>query len=271
MAANRSQPFFLYMAYTIPHLVWEVPADSLREYDTAFPEKPDRPRKSDAMVIEKPFATYAAMVTRLDREVGRVFQKLRDLGLDQNTVVFFCSDNGAPDRTPVAFFQSNGPFRGFKGSLYEGGIHTEMIVRWPGQIPAGKRSGFAWAGWDLLPTAAELAGASAPAALDGISVVPALLGKATLRPGYLYWEIPAGSLAQAVREGDLKAIRLSSDQPVAVYDLAKDPGEQHDVASTHREFVSKAGEIFREARTPSEDWPVGQEPGAKPGKKKDRR
>src|SRR5262249_16961451 len=140
--ANRAKPFFLYLAYTIPHAVWEVPADSFAEYAGRW-EEPVADERRGKILVPAPRTAYAAMVTRLDREVGRVLEKLRALGLEQNTIVFFCSDNGAPDRAGVPqFFGSMGPFRGFKNTLYEGGIHTHMIVRWPGQVPAGRRSDF---------------------------------------------------------------------------------------------------------------------------------
>lgn len=254
--ANRAKPFFVYLAYTIPHALLEVPADSLAEYAGKFPE-PEPDIKAGKFITAAPRATYAAMVTRLDREVGRVLAKLRTLGLEENTVVFFCSDNGAPKRAGLPlFFGSMGPFRGFKGSLYEGGIHTPMIVRWPGKIPAGKRSDFPWAGWDLLPTAAALAGVTPPTNLDGINVLPALRGEPLRREGYLYWEHLEGRFAQAVRIGDLKAVREESDAAIEVYNLRADPGETKDLAATEPAFLARATELFRTARTESEHWPV---------------
>lgn len=253
--ANRARPFFLYLAYTIPHALLEVPDDSLAEYAGKFPEPAVDPkdRKTPAM----PRATFAAMVTRLDREVGRVMEKLRTLGLDEQTIVFFCSDNGAPGRAVISdFFGSHGPFRGAKGSLWEGGIHTPMIVRWPGRVRAGVRSSFIWAGWDFLPTAAALAGIKPPKNIDGINVLPALRGEAQPREGYLYWELVQKNFSQALRLGDLKAVRLDPGGPIEVYDLRRDPGEQRNVAAEHPEFVARAEMIFRHARTESEHWPL---------------
>ena len=267
---NRARPFFFYLAYTIPHLLWEVPDDSLAEYRGKFPEAPPETLKK-RVNTPIPRATYAAMVTRLDREVGRVFRKLAELGLDEKTLVFFCSDNGAPAHGGVsAFFESNGPFRGNKGSLYEGGIHGPMIVRWPGRVPAGQRSDFPFAGWDLFPTAAELAGVEPPAGLDGVSVVRALRGQPSATKRYLYWEVPGAKFAQAVRIGDLKAIRHDRDGPVEVYNLKLDPGESRNIASQSREFVSRAEELFRTARSPSEEWPMNArgEAAGRDGKKK---
>lgn len=266
---HRAKPFFLYLAYTIPHAQLEVPEDSLAEYRGKFPEPTVTPKGGKNQNSE-PFATFAAMVTRLDREVGRVLEKVRALGLEENTVVFFCSDNGAPDRVGIPqFFGSSGPFRGFKGSLWEGGIHSPMIVRWPGKIPAGKRSDFPWAGWDLLPTAAAVAGASPPQNLDGIDVLPALRGEMKVRPGYLYWENVQTVFAQAVRSGDLKALRQTPASAIEVYNLRADPGESSDLAASQTDFVARADELFRTARTESEDWPVDRAATAgKPAKKR---
>jgi arylsulfatase A len=265
MTANRAQPFFLYMAYTIPHAVLTVPEDSLKEYAGVFPEDPLEKQKgrSKTPLLR---ATYAAMVTRLDREVGRVFAKLAELGLDDNTVVFFCSDNGATKNSGVAeFFNSSGPFRDYKASLYEGGIHTEMIARWPGKIAAGKRSDFAWAGWDFLPTAAALAGVTPPVGLDGISVVPALLGQATRREGHLYWEVPGKKeFAQAVRVGDLKAIHTALGGPIEVYDLRADPAEAHNIAAEQPAFVRRAEALFKSEHTPNPLWFVPGIDGPEP-------
>jgi len=267
MDANRAKPFFLYLAYTIPHSLLEVPADSLAEYAGKFPEPPPSGKggKNDTA---QPRATFAGMVSRLDREVGRVLEKLRALGLEENTVVFFCSDNGAPERNGLAqFFGSTGPFRGYKGSLWEGGIHAPMIVRWPGKIAAGKRSDFPWAGWDLLPTAAALAGTTPPSNIDGIDVMPALRDGRRERPGYLYWENVQSVFAQAVRLGDLKAVRHDPASAIQVYDLRADPSETRDLASANPEFVARAAELFRTARTESEHWPVDRAATpAKPGK-----
>lgn len=257
--ANRTRPFFVYLAYTIPHALLEVPEDSLAEYAGKFPE-PEPVLKNGKLVTAVPRATFAAMVTRLDREVGRVMAKLRALDLDERTIVFFCSDNGAPGRGVITdFFRSNGSFRGHKGSLYEGGIRTPMIVRWPGRVPAGRRSNFPWAGWDFLPTAAALAGIVPPASLDGTNVLPALLGEPPTRRGYLYWEIVLRDrFGQAIRIGDLKAVRPDRNAPIEVYDLRADPGETTNLADSQGEFLAQVRELFRTARTESEHWPLNQ-------------
>ena len=253
---HRARPFFLYLAYTIPHSLLEVPEDSLAEYRGKFPEPPPDATGGKNNVPE-PRATFAAMVTRLDREVGRVLGRLQGHGLEKNTVVFFCSDNGAPNRAGLAdYFGSTAGFRGHKGSLFEGGIRTPMIVRWPGQVPAGQRSAYPWGGWDVLPTAAALAGAATPTGIDGISVVPALRGEVKERSGYFYWEHHQKTFSQAVREGRLKAVLENPSAPIAVFDLEDDPGETRDLASTHPAFVARAKELFQTARTESEHWPI---------------
>jgi arylsulfatase A-like enzyme len=266
ISSQRSRPFFLYLAYTLPHALLDVPDEDLAGYAGAFPE-PEASRKNGRLITSQPRATFAAMVTRLDREVGRILDHLRATGLEQRTIVFFCSDNGAPDRGGVAdFFRSNGPFRGHKGTLWEGGIRTPMIVRWPGRVPAGKRSDFPWAGWDFLPTAADLAGVPPPPGLDGISVLPALRGAPGGRAGHLYWETVEKDFAQAVRIGNLKAVRPGREAPLAVYDLRADPGETRDLAAEQPAFAARARELFRTARTGSEHWPVAGE-ATRPGRK----
>ena len=165
---NKSDPFFLYLAYTIPHANNEAKKKGMEvPSDEPYTEKPwPQPQKN-----------HAAMITRLDRDMGRLFQRLKSLGIDEKTIVFFTSDNGPHKEggADPAFFTSAGPLRGYKRALYEGGIRVPMIVRWPGRVQAGRVSDQIWAFWDFLPTAAELAGAKPPADIDGISMVPAIL------------------------------------------------------------------------------------------------
>jgi arylsulfatase A-like enzyme len=271
--ANQAKPFFLYLAYTLPHNLLEVPADSLAEYAGKF-EEPPVEKKGNRQVPAQPRATLAAMITRLDREVGRVLAHLRALNLDDTTVVFFCSDNGAPARVGLAeFFGSHGIFRGQKGSLFEGGLRVPMIVRWPGRVPAGHRSDFPWGGWDFLPTAAALAGVKPPPGVDGVDVMPVLRGGPPAGERTFYWEHHEKAFGQAVRIGDLKAVRRAPDASIAVYDLRNDPSEARDLAAAKPEFVARATELFRTSRTESEHWPVAgaRTPGADaPAKSKKR-
>jgi arylsulfatase A-like enzyme len=155
------------------------------------------------------------------------------------------------------FFGSSGPFRGIKRDMYEGGIRVPMIVRWPGRVPAGVTNEQVWAFWDFLPTAAELAGLPSPAGLDGISILPSLLGaKQTNQHAFLYWEFHEKQSSQAVRMGDWKAVRLAPGQPLELYDLKSDPGETKNVASAQAEVVGQIEAYLRTARTQSARWPL---------------
>jgi arylsulfatase A-like enzyme len=253
---NKEKTFFLYLAFTIPHANNEAGKNGM--------EVP-----SDAPYSDKEWPqaqkNHAAMITRLDADVGRLLARLKELGLDEKTIVFFTSDNG-PHKEGGAdpkFFQSAGPLRGYKRDMTEGGIRMPMLARWPGKIKAGTVSDQVWAFWDFLPTAAELAGAKAPQGLDGISMVPALLGeKAAGRKqtshDFLYWEFHERGFEQAVRVGDWKYIRrpYAKDKPPELYDLKSDLGETKNVAAENAAVVAKFEAYLKEARTESKDWPV---------------
>jgi arylsulfatase A-like enzyme len=256
---NRARPFFLYLAYTLPHANnergksegngMEVPSDA------PYSERPwPQPQKN-----------HAAMITHLDAAVGRVLKRLEELKLANDTVVFFSSDNG-PHKEGGAdplFFRSAGPLRGHKRDLYEGGIRMPLIVRWPGRIKAGAVSEQVTAFWDFLPTAAELRGAKVPAWLDGISLVPTLLGKGTQgQHEFLYWEFHEGGFKQAVRLGDWKAVRLRQGGPLELYDLKTDVGEKRNVAAHHPEVVARIEACLKRARTDSREFPI--RPARKP-------
>ena len=253
---NRNRPFFLYFAPTIPHAALQVPEDSLAEYAGAFPETP-YPGDKGYLPHRAPRAAYAAMVTRLDREVGRLTQLVDDLGLDRDTLVIFTSDNGPTFNggTDSAFFESASPLRGLKTMTYEGGIRVPMVARWPGRIPAGTVSAHASAFDDYLPTFAAAAGLAPPAGADGVSMLAALEGRASAqRPReYLYWEFQG---KQAVRLGTWKGIRNATNGEFELYDLATDIGEQRNVASTRTDIVSRIETIMRSARTESALFPL---------------
>ena len=238
---HRARPFFLYLPFTIPHNRMEVPdvGDYARE---AWPD--------DAKI-------YAAMVTRLDGYVGRLMAELDRLDLARRTIVFFTSDNGVLQGRRAAVLGSAGALRGFKSSVYEGGLRVPMIVRWPDRVPAGRVSPEPWMFVDFLPTAAALAGAAVPPGLDGRSVLPLLLG-ARAAPGEreYYWELPQKRLHQAVRVGRWKGVRLGLDQPIELYDLSRDESERHDVAAQNPEVVARLTRILDGARTPSPHWPA---------------
>lgn len=251
---HAQEPFFLYLAYTIPHANNELGGAKGNGMEVPSDEPyGDRP-------WPQPQKNHAAMITRMDRDIGSLFARLKELGIDGNTIVFFTSDNG-PHKEGGAkpdFFKSSGPLRGIKRDLYDGGIRVPMIVRWPGNIAPGTASDLPWAFWDFLPTAAALADVAAPEGLDGISVTPTLLGKTEEQKQheYLYWEFHEGGFKQAVRIGSWKAVRPQTDAPVELYNIKDDAGEERNVAGKHPDIVQRALELFQGARTDSPQWPV---------------
>jgi arylsulfatase len=258
--AQKAGPFFLYLAFTIPHVSLQVPEDSLAEYRGKWPETPVTTSKHYSN-HDTPRAAYAAMITRMDRDVGRLMALLKELALDDDTLVCFASDNGAVfplSGTDPEFFQSNGILRGYKQDLYEGGIRSPFIVRWPGRIKAGETSELVGAFWDVLPTLCDVAGTPAPAEIDGVSLAPTLFG----RPGqqiheYLYWEYHSGGRAQAVRFGNWKAVRnnlkTAPDATPELYDLAHDPSEKTNAAAEHPDLAAKAAAYMKAAHRPSSE------------------
>src|SRR5262249_6159117 len=173
-------------------------------------------------------------------------------------LVLFTSDNGPHKEGGVdpKFFQSSGPFRGLKRDLYEGGVRVPMIAWWPGKIKAGVVSDQPWAFWDFLATAAEIAGLPQPKVLDGISMLPTLLGKAqTNQHDFFYWEFHERGFQQAVRMGEWKALHLEPDKPLELYNLKTDPGEKKNVAAEHPDVIARAEEYLKSARSESPDWP----------------
>jgi arylsulfatase len=261
---NRDRPFFLYLAFTVPHLAIQVPDDSLAEYKGAWPDPPYEGGKG-YLPHPAPRAGYAAMITRMDRDVGRILALLTQLDLDDDTIVMFSSDNGATYDIGGAdspFFESAGPLRGRKGSVWEGGIRAPLVARWPSRIAPGRVTDHVSAFWDLLPTLMDLARAETPEGLDGISYTPTLLGDGVQRRHeYLYWEFPSKGYSgqQAVRLGDWKGVRRrmhKGNTAIALFNLAEDIGEQHDVAAEHPEIVARIDRIMREAHTPSQEFPM---------------
>jgi arylsulfatase A-like enzyme len=260
---HRDEPFFLYVPFTIPHAELQVPDDALKPYldergKSVFPEQPFPGNHYSPQPM--PRAVYAAMITRLDRDVGRILDKLRALGLDKNTIVFFTSDNGPHQEAghDPEFFDSNGPLRGIKRDLYEGGIRVPMIAWGPGTVPARRVSDQVWAMWDILPTVAELAGAKSPSGIDGLSMVQAITGRGQRREhAYLYWEFYERGSAQAVRAGKWKAVRKPMlAGPIELYDLETDAGEERNIAARHPDVVERLRAHMDEAHTPSAVWKV---------------
>jgi arylsulfatase A-like enzyme len=241
-------PFFLYLAYTAPHAnstarTMEAPEIEPQYRDTDWPE------------TEK---LFASTITRMDRDIGRIMDRLGRLGIGRNTLIFFTSDNG-PHREgghSATFFGSSGPLRGIKRDLYEGGIRVPMIVRWPARIKPGTVSKEPWALWDFLPTVCELTGVACPPGLDGVSVMPALLGgHLPVRPP-MYWEFHEGGFSQAARMGDWKAVRRPKSSTIELYALNNDPGETKNIADKHPEVLARMADYLQHARTDSAEFPV---------------
>ena len=247
---NKENPFFLYLPYTIPHDNGEAETGQRMEVPD-FGIYKDMDWKSDQK-------GYAAMITRLDQAVGSILQKLKESGIDENTIVIFTSDNGPEMGYDFAkYFDSNGKFRGGKRDLYEGGIREPLIARWPGKIHPETVSDHLSAFWDFLPTACEIAGVSVPANTDGISYLPALTGKKNQpEHDYLYWEFYEGSGAKAVRKGQWKAVKNNlknnPNSPVELYELESDPGETRNLADQYPDIVSEMDSIMLIANSSSE-------------------
>ncbi|UCG58601.1 MAG: arylsulfatase [Phycisphaerales bacterium] len=257
---NKARPFFLYVPYTIPHAELAVPEDSLSQYEGKFPEKPFPGNHYGAQ--PRPHTVFAAMVSRLDRDVGKILALLRELRIDDRTLVMFTSDNG-PHREGGAdpgFFQSSGPLRGIKRDLYEGGIRVPLVARWPGKIGPHTVSHHVSAFWDFLPTACELAGVKSPEGIDGISMMPTLLGGPAKQQKhkFLYWEFHERGSKQAVRMGRWKAVRFGTGGKLELYDLDNDIGEANDVAAEQPEIVAKIEAYLVEARTESKFWNLSE-------------
>lgn len=244
---NKNTPFFLYLAYNNPHSPLTVP--DLGPYkDMDWPEH---------------CKIYAAMIHHLDQNIGRLMQFLKDSELDRNTIVLFCSDNGPRSepteiQTEVSdFFNSNGPLRGYKRDLYEGGIRIPMIARWPGMIKAGTTSDVPWYFADVMATVADAGGAQVPANTDGVNIMPIMTGqKQDLPQRFLYWEYFENGFQQAVRWDKWKALKLKHNQPMELYDLSVDIGEQNNVAKEHPEVIQQIESYLKTARTESLNWPL---------------
>jgi arylsulfatase A len=264
---QKNKPFFLFLSYTLPHAALQGPNDSLFEkYKKLFNEQPVAVEAWSGKGYAPqayPRATYAAMVSRLDAYVGEVLQKLREAGIDKNTLVIFSSDNGPHKEggNDPDYFKSSGPLRGIKRDLYEGGIREPMIAWWPGKIKAGSTSDHAGAFWDLLPTFAELAKQPSPKNIDGISIVPVLLGQknAPSHP-WLYWEFHEQGGKQAVRMGKWKGVKLNAaanpDGPIELYNLQTDVSEKNNIADKHPDIVTEIKKIMQQQHRESPDFPL---------------
>jgi arylsulfatase A-like enzyme len=266
-----ARPFFLYLNYTVPHAELNAPAEDVGRFTGRFPEEPYTNTTADAKLTgahpnaatlgyrsqPAPRAAFAAMISRMDSDIGQLADAIRSRGMERRTLVLFISDNG-PHREGGGdpdYFGSSGGLRGIKRDLYEGGIRVPMIAWWPGTIPAGGVSDHVWAHWDMLPTLTDVAGAQAPAGLDGMTMARALRGQPQPGQTFLYWEFHERGFQQAVRMGRWKAVRLKADAPLELYDLQTDPQEARNIAAQQQDVVAKIEAYLRTARTPSERWP----------------
>jgi arylsulfatase len=261
---NNSNPFFLYYPTPVPHLALQVPEESLEPYVGLW-EDPAYDGKNAYLPHPHPRAAYAAMVTRMDRTLGRMLKLLKELRIEKNTLVIFSSDNGATylggyDR---AFFKGNGPLRSHKGYLYEGGIRVPMIVRWPGKITPGTVSDQIGAFQDILPTLLDITGGTEiiPQNIDGISLKPTFTGDNDIvGRDFLYFEFPAYGGQQAVRLGDWKGIRTGlkekeSDSSIHLYNLKTDLGESKNVAQENPEIIDRIKKIMQDSHQESKAFP----------------
>ncbi|WP_111708864.1 arylsulfatase [Lutibacter citreus] len=270
---NKNKPFFAYVPLVLPHAELISPQDSIfKKYQGKFKEVPyTEPYASDYgpdIVKDKyctqkePFAAFASMVYRTDVYVGQIVAKVKELGIEDNTIIIFTSDNGphnAGGANPE-FFNSAAGFRGIKRDLYEGGVRAPFIISWPTKVKAGTVSDHVSAFWDMMPTFAEIIGVETPSTTDGISFLPSLLQQPNQKEHeYLYWEFNHKGGKQAVRKGDWKGVVYNvlknEKAKIELYNLAKDPSESNNVADKHPEIVAEIAQIMKTAHVDSELFP----------------
>ncbi|WP_146511226.1 arylsulfatase, partial [Thalassoglobus neptunius] len=246
--SNHDKPFFAYVPYIIPHVEVVVPEESEIPYRGKFPKVAILDPRENYLGSEDGLTTLAGMISRMDDQVGEILQLLKELKIDENTLVIFTSDNGGQSGGKDAgwtkmtdYFQNNADLRGYKGTFYEGGIRVPFVARWPDQIAAGKVSDEPLAFWDVTPTLCEVIGADTPEVTDGISFLPTLTGDGEQESHEgLYWEyLSRRGLGRAARMGKWKGIHLAGQETIQLFDLDSDPGEERDVAAQHPEIVEQ--------------------------------
>ena len=266
--AKSGQPFFCYIPTAIPHAAMHAPADLHEKWRKVYPQFDKRiakygaPKGEPCPPVQNPIAGFAGMMENFDNQMGELFSILVELGVDENTIILFSSDNGAHKEGGhnPEFWNSNGPLRGLKRDLYEGGIRTPFMARWPGKVAAGSRSDHLSAFWDILPTMADLIGQPVPEQSDGISILPTLLGKGEqAEHEYIYHEFILARhkayTARSLRQSEWKAVQLrdlntKELQPIELYNLKDDLGETTDLAVQYPELVLKLEQYMDEAHTP---------------------
>lgn len=271
---SKDKPFFAYVASIIPHAELAAPEEILEKHRGNYsPEKPykgtdngPKYRLGPYESQDEPNATFVSMIEILDNQVGEIMEKVKELGIKNNTIIVFTSDNG-PHREGGAnpkFFNSNGDLRGFKRDLYEGGIRVPMLISWPSVIAPNTKTDHISAFWDIFPTFADISGSRIPENIDGISFLPTLTGKTEEQKQheYLYWEFHEKGGRQAVRKGNWKAVKYNVlKNPYAsikLFDLSKDIGENNNVAEQHPALVKEFEDIIKTARTPSSVFTFSQ-------------
>ena len=254
---SKDQPFFLFLSYRTAHAHAEI-----RKNGAPIPIDPIYAKKDWPYTAKR----QATMITEMDRDIGEITDLIDELGLGENTVIIFTSDNGPhkEDGNDPDFFDSNGPLRGIKRDMYEGGIRMPMIVRWKGTVAAGQVSDHICAIWDFMPTALEMAGLQAPDNIDGISFLPELLGKEQPEHAYLYWQYAhRKSFKEAIRVERWKAVRPAIDAPIELYDLETDLSETTNISDRYPSFVNRLDKLMDEAHTDNPEYIsrslVGQE------------
>lgn len=259
---NKDKPFFCYLPITIPHAAMHVPEEYTAPFRKQFAKYENTIGRYSGPTVKNPVAAFAGMMVKFDETVGELLDLLKELGIDENTIIMFTSDNGPHKEGghKPEVFNSNGPLKGLKRDLTEGGIRVPFLARWPGKIKPGTTTDHLAGFWDFLPTCCELMGAEVPEGLDGISYLPAMLGQdaAQRKHKYLYWEFFERGGKRAVRFGKWKAIQINihknANNPITLYNLEEDLGETMDLASKFPEVIDQAKKYFQEAHTPSKIW-----------------
>lgn len=254
---NKDKPFFLYLAFTVPHYELTVPEDSKAQYQNKnWPLREMKPRHY--LHDKNGHVTYAAMISRMDEQIGDIINQLEELGIDENTLVIFTSDNGHEyDRVNDEFFNSNGPYKGHKRDLYEGGIKMPFVAKWPKQIAPNTSSDHIAAYWDILPTFAQIAAVDPTADTDGLSFLPTLKSnKDQKKHAYLYWEFnERHGPIQAIRKGKWKLVKRHLHD-VELYNLETDPGEATNISNKHPEILKLLIPLLKIARTDHPEFPL---------------